>query len=82
MYVLVLPTKLNDFQSSLTCGLFDWNNLFLNFVSDEHSVWLFCSQVLFYHMFMQMLDDLGQYVVANGFYAIEIQQKGVFLFIH
>ena len=31
---------------------------------------------------MQMLDDLGQYVVANGYYAIEFQQKGVVFFIH
>ena len=82
MYVLLLPSKLSDIQSSLTSGPFDWNTLFLNFVSDEHSVWLFCSQVLFHQLFMQMLDDLVQYVVANGYYAIEFQQKGAFLFIH
>ena len=39
-------------------------------------------QLLFHHIFVQLLNDIGNYVVAKGQYAIEFQQKGVFLFIY
>ena len=39
-------------------------------------------QVLFHHIFVQMLDDIGHHVVSSGFYAVEFEVRGVFLFIH
>ena len=29
-----------------------------------------------------MLEDIGHHVVANGYYAVEFEVKGVFLFLH
>ena len=41
-----------------------------------------CFQVLFHHIFVRLLDDLGQYIVAEGQFAIEFELKGLFLFMH
>ena len=39
-------------------------------------------QVLFHHIFVRMLDDLGQYIVAEGQFAVEFELRGLFLFMH
>ena len=38
-------------------------------------------QVLFHHIFVQVLDDIGHHVVSTSFYAVEFEVKGVFLFL-
>ena len=38
--------------------------------------------VLFYHLFIQLLEDLANHVLSSGFYALEFEQKGPMLFLH
>ena len=39
-------------------------------------------QVLFHHIFIQLLDHLSNHVLSSGFYAVECEQKGPMLFLH
>ena len=39
-------------------------------------------QVLFHHIFIQLLEDLANHVLSSGFYALEFEQKGPMLFLH
>ena len=39
-------------------------------------------QVLFHHLFQQVVEDIGTQVMANGLYSIDFEQQGVLLYLH
>ena len=38
-------------------------------------------QVLFHHVFIQLLEDLANRILSSGFYALEFEQNGPMLFL-
>ena len=39
-------------------------------------------QVLFHHLFQQVVEDIGTQIMANGLYSIDFEQQGVLLYLH
>ena len=39
-------------------------------------------QVLFHHLFQQVVEDIGTQLMANGLYSIDFEQQGVLLYLH
>ena len=48
----------------------------------EHPFIAFLFQVLFHHMFLTMIEDIGSHVVANNEYSLEFIKRVVFLFVY
>ena len=39
-------------------------------------------QVIFHHLFQQLVEGIGTQIVASGLYSIDFEQQGVLLYLH